>query len=727
MLSKEHGWHVTDHRIYFHGCHCMRPRISTQNIKRLLKPRHIAFIGGRGIGASIEVTRSLGFEGQIWAVNPTYPEIADLKCFRDISELPEPPDASYVAVPRDAAIDIIGGLSTLGAGGAVCFASGFAEIGDEGQELQQKLTDAAGGIAMMGPNCTGFINYLDRAAVITGPQGGSPVATGAALLAQSGTITLNSGMSDRSLDLSHIISVGNEALVQVADFVEVLIEDERVTAIGVALETIRDIDAFAVSARQARIKGIPIVVLKTGRSELSVQSALSHTGALAGADQIYDDFFERLGIVRVETLPVFLETLKFLTVAGRPEGRRTFILTCSGFEAGMAADAAERAGLDLPPIPEPYRTVLQQQLPSFAKAANPLDYHMAIWGNRQAQERCFRASFAAPYDAAIVVANYPRQGTRDTTDWTALVDGLIDARAGATIPLAFMSSLPEGLPEDVRRRLKAHGIAPIQGIDDGLLALAAAAKVTERWKAAAQAGRLELLKNRHAGESSQNAQVLDEWTGKQLLQGFGVPIPRGHALKKMQLPEWTSDLHFPIVVKGLSAHLPHKSEAGAIELGVGKDAEIPAIAATIEQRVRVRTGIELQEYLIEEMVAEPVAELIVGVRWQPPFGLALLIGAGGVFAEVTRDTQELILPASSGEILRALGRLKLSRILRGYRGKPEADMQALVACILSIADFAIHHQDRLVELDVNPLLVLAKGRGVVAVDALVVMAPITSV
>ena len=456
----------------------MNGQTRRENLRRLLRPRHIAMVGGRAIENAIGHARAIGFEGAIWPVHPTRQEIAGLPCFPDVASLPEAPDAAFLATPAAVSVEVVGALARKGAGGAVCFASGFAETGAEGAALEARLAQAAGAMALLGPNCTGFSNYLDRVAVSLGSlEPLPPLDRGPAFVAQSGSIGLNASRARRSLPFAYVMSIGNQAVTDMADLIGVLAEDERVTAIALYIESLKRPAAFLEAVSRARAAGKPVFVLKAGRHELSARMARSHTAALIAPDTLYDALFARAGAVRVPTLSVLVETLKLFSHGGAPCGRKLAVLTCSGAESTLAADAALDAGFELTsPGPEA-STAIGALLPAFGTVNNPLDYHTRIWGDAAAQARLFEALLADGYDGATLVMNFPCIDNPEASpayrDWTAAVDAALAADTSGT-PFSVTFSLPEGVPDAERERLAAGGITPLQGFDDAFLALAAA-------------------------------------------------------------------------------------------------------------------------------------------------------------------------------------------------------------------------------------------------------------
>jgi len=287
---------------------------------------------------AIRRSLELGYDGEIWPVNPGRSEVAGLESYSAIGALPRAPDAAFIAVKRETTIDIVQQLSDAGAGGCVCYAAGFAEMGEEGRQLQDKLIKAAGSMPLVGPNCFGLVNYLDRCALWPYLFGGEPNERGAALISQSGNIAMNLTMNDRSVNFTHVIGAGNQAALGQADYVDALLQDSRVAAIGMYIEGVHDIEHFSRSALQALKQGVPIVVVKVGKTDASARQSGSHTSSLTGSDVLFDALCDRLGIIRVDSFNRLLETLKVLVLGEPLRGLNIFRLSCSGGEAAVIAD-----------------------------------------------------------------------------------------------------------------------------------------------------------------------------------------------------------------------------------------------------------------------------------------------------------------------------------------------------------------------------------------------------
>ncbi|PNB00064.1 MULTISPECIES: acetate--CoA ligase family protein [unclassified Pseudomonas] len=687
------------------------------NLKRLLAPRHLAFVGGRSMARALKRCAEGGFGGELWLINPQHESLEGIPCVAHVGDLPYAPDAVFIATNRELTLQCVAELAARGAGGAICYASGFAESGEEGRQLQQRLLAAAGNMALLGPNCYGLLDYLHGAALWPVAHGGKPVEKGVAILTQSGNFAYNLSMSDRSLPVAYMASVGNQAQLGVAELMDVLLVDPRVTAIGLHLEGVKNVPGFARAAYKALQQGTPIIALKTGVSQIGAELALSHTSSLSGSDALYDSLFQRLGVIRVSGPVSFVETLKAAACGRLPAEGELIALACSGGDAGLIADYAERNHLHLPKLEQGQVTALAEVLPAYANLVNPLDFTTAIWGDEAALQRMLDSTLSGAADAAMLVLDYPAAFTGERKECDLLLALYCDAleRHGK---IGFVTSaFPELLPASARERLHARGIAALQGVEDGLAAwgrIVAYQRNRQRLLGQGEAGRVPLCPQAVTGEG----RLLDEWQAKQALRAFGLPVPAGVLSTPERAVVDAARVGYPLVLKAVSAQLPHKTEAGAVALNLRDAAALEAALVQMRQRIAdYAPQVAFDQILLEPMAAPLLAELIVGIKREHDFALALVIGAGGVLVELLKDSVSLLLPTTDSAIRAALLSLRSASLLQGFRGRPAADLDALVAAIRAVADYACENAGQLLELDVNPLMVGAHGT--LAVDALI--------
>ena len=698
----------------------------SEAISRLFSPKSIAFIGGSIAEMSIKRCQDMGFQGEIWPVHPTREFMAGHKCYASVKDLPSAPDAAYIGVNKEVTVQVVGELSELGAGGCVCYAAGFGEIGEEGQLVENQLIAAAGDMPLVGPNCFGFVNYLDKCALWPYLFGNypHPAQSGVAIISQSGNIAMNITMNDRSVNFTHVIATGNQTVLGAGDYIDALLLDDRVSVIGMYIEGLDNIEAFSRVAEKAVRKGVPIVVLKVGKTDASARQAISHTSSLAGSDSLYSALFDRLGVIRVDSLNRLLETVKILNIAKPITGRNIFSLSCSGGEAAIIADLVPEYQLEMRAFSAHQIEALENELPSYVTISNPFDYNTSVWGDKAAQERCFTASMKGGHDAAFLIYDHPTVTgdavAREVAEWNMALDAFIAAHKTTGKPAFVISTISELLPEELREYLIDNGIVPLQGLDDGLFAYSAAAKYAEF-----RATRLSQLTLPRVSTSQYGAdasiQTIDEWASKSSLKAFGLPVPVGGIGRAEEVSAIAAKIGFPVVLKALGANFSHKSDVGAVKLNLKSLEEVEEAAREVSASV-AKSGENVETFLVESMVQDTVAELIVGVNRDSQFGPALVIGAGGILVELLNDSCSLLLPTDKETVERALDSLTVTRMLKGFRGQTAGDINALVDAILAIGDYAQAHWDSLLELDINPLLVLPQGQGVVAADALIIVA-----
>lgn len=657
------------------------------DLSRLLRPQSIAVLGADWARNVIEQCHKMGFSGPVWPVHPTKSEIGGLRAYASLADLPAVPDAVFIGVNRHATVDVVAELAAMGAGGAICFASGWTEAG--APELQAQLVQAAGDMPILGPNCYGVINYLDGALLWPDQHGGRRVDRGVALVSQSSNIVINMTMQRRALPVAYVACLGNAAVVGLADLAAAMLDDPRVTALGLYIEGIDDAVAFAGLASRARSMGKGIVCIKSGKTEQAQAAAASHTASLAGGGAASSAFLRQIGVAEVNTPSELIEALKILHQHGPGLGARISAACCSGGEAGLVADLAAPFGVLFPPPSDAQRARLGEILGPIVTVANPLDYHTFIWGDGPRTTDVF-TTLLAGYDAGLFIIDPPRGDRCDPSGYQPALDAIVAAGKTTGKPAFAVASIPENFDEAVAIRLMDQGVVTLMGLETGLAAVRAAQMV----------GGLQDWQPWPVLVAAQE-RLLSEAEGKARVAAFGVAVPKGVSAQTLSaLGARVADLTAPYALKGLG--FAHKTEMGAVRLGL----------TTLEAQAEMpgATG-----YLAEEMVTGGVAEMLVGLRRDPIYGVTVTLGIGGVSAELLADTVTLIAPVTDDTLDQALRTLRLWPLLDGYRGRARADVSALVAAVLALQG-AMQVDDTIVEIEINPLIL--REAGAVAVDVL---------
>ncbi len=673
----------------------------SRDLSRMFSPKSIAVVGGGDwCRALIAQCHKIGFAGALWPVHPAHDRIAGVRAYRSVSDLPTAPDATFVGVNRNATVDIVAELATMEAGGAVCFASGYLEASaedEQGVDLQAKLLRAAADMPILGPNCYGFINYLDNALLWPDQHGGQTCKSGVAIITQSSNMAINLTMQRRGLPLAFVVTAGNQAQTGMAEIGAHLLADPRVTALGLYIEGFGDLRRFEALADAARKFGKPVVAIKAGRSEQARAATVSHTASLAGGDAGASALLARLGIARAGSLPEFLETLKLLHVAGPLASNRLASVSCSGGEASMVADTAIGFDVEFPALNPRQARDLRAALGPMVALANPLDYHTYIWRDPDAMAAAWGAIMDPTIALTLIIVDFPRGDRADPTDWDCAIKAAIAARNTTGAKVAMVATLPELMPEDVADRLLAAGVVPLCGLNEALGAAAAAA-----WLGQDRVPSRALVL---PGQAEGTPETVNEARAKSALAAHGVETPRGlPASSPKQAGTVAAQIGFPVVLKGEGA--AHKTEAGAVVLGLTTATDVAAAAATMTTRT----------FLVEEMITGAVAEMLIGVTRDPAHGLVLTIGAGGVLAELLVDTASVLVPSDREAVRAAILGLRVARLLKGYRGGPGADIGVVVDAVMAVQAFVVANATGLEEVEINPLIVTPSRA--VAADAL---------
>lgn len=689
-------------------------------INRLLQPRSVAVIG-----ASADPTKTAGrpvsyllkhsFGGKIYPVNPKVQEIAGLECYPDVGSLPETPDVAIVLLGAERAHLAVRELAVRGTAAAIVLASGYTETGEQGARRQQQLMEAAGSMRILGPNTIGLVNLTDSIVLsATGALEMEHFPVGAiGVVSQSGGIlgALLSRAAARGIGLSKLISTSNEVDLELADFIDVLVDDEATRVIALYVETVRNPAKFRAAALKAARAGKPIVAFKIGRSEAGAKAAVSHTGALAGADRMYDALFRQCGVIRAQTFEDLLDIPAALATGRKLRGRRVAILTSTGGAGTLVSDSLGVAGFETP-APDAATAAALRALQTGDHAAldrNPIDVTLAGL-QPDLLRNAIKILLASPgYDAlAIIVGS-------SSLAMPELMAGAIED----CLPLSDKPVIAYVSPHapEVAALLTQRGVPAFAAAESCAGALAGMLQASHWSAPEPQAAATPVP----AGDLQ--AGSLDEAQAKQLFARFGVPCAREIVVETAADAERAArELGGRVVLKILSGEITHKSDVGGVAVNVTPEqigARLVAMANEVEAKARVRPS----RFLVQEMVTGGT-ELILGMH-RDSLGTAVLLGMGGVTAELFKDTTMRLLPVVGGlsraEALGMAQELKTWPLLDGFRGRPKADTEALVDAIVAFSRMAAQLGERLVEAEINPVFVLPQGRGVRAADGVVVL------
>ncbi|MDA9464686.1 acetate--CoA ligase family protein [Bradyrhizobium sp. CCBAU 53415] len=690
-------------------------------IERLIRPRSIAVIGasadpGKTSGRPVSYLQKHGFAGAIYPVNPKVEEIGGLACYPDIASLPDVPDVGLVLLGAERAHIAVRELSERGATAAIVLASGFTETGAEGAARQLQLMQAAGSMRILGPNTIGLVNLTDN--IVLSASGALAMddfpAGSIGLVSQSGGIlgAVLSRAAARGIGLSKLVSTSNEADLELSDFIDFLAGDAATGVIALYIEAIRNPLRFRESVLRARRAGKPIVAFKIGRSEAGARAAVSHTGALAGSDRMYDALFRQLGVIRARTFEDLLDIPAALGAGRKLSGRRVAILTSTGGAGTIVSDSLGVAGFATP-APDTETAAQLRSLQSGSHAnldRNPIDVTLAGL-QPDLLRAAIRILLASPsYDALAVIAGSSAVGSP-----ALMADAIHDCLPLSDKPvIAYVSPhAPEVVSVLTRRGVPAYTSAEsCAAALDGLLRAGMPEQV-----------RTSTSPLTTADASDVAAGALDEAQAKALFARFGISVAAEKVVATASEAEQAArDLGGRVVLKILSREIAHKSDVGGVAVNLTTETIGGRLTAMADE-VEARTGTRPDQFLVQEMISGGV-EIILGMH-RDALGTAILLGMGGVAAELFKDTTMRLLPPQGGLDLseaKAMARdLVAWPLLDGFRGRPKCDVEALAEAVVAFSRMVAQLGDRLAEAEINPVFVLPAGQGVRAADGLVVL------
>jgi acyl-CoA synthetase (NDP forming) len=692
------------------------------SIQRLLRPRSVAIVGASAnpgaLGASVLANLERAeYSGDIHLINPKRDEINGRPCLKSVDDLPGGVDCAVLAIPRVAVLDSVRACALRGVGGVVIFSAGFAEGGEEGRVEQQEIARIAHehGMVVEGPNCLGLVNYVDSIALTfvqtpPRPLEGQP---GIAVVSQSGAMAavLATALTARDLNISYTVSTGNEAASGVEDYVEYMLDDPNSKAITMIVEQFRKPARFLAAARRARELGKRIVLLHPGRSSAARESAATHTGALAGDYQVMRSLVERAGVIIVDTLEELLDVSEIIGRCNALPTAGCAVLTESGAFKALTLDLCEDVGLALSPLNESAHAGLVEALPEFIPPSNPLDLTAQALVDPDLYRRTMNVLLQEKDFGSIVLGIILTDNATSDLKLPHIINAIKELAPEK--PVIF-AGLDEGgeIPEHYVQALRQLGVPFFPSAERVFRALA-------RLSAPLPMDPGPCLQGAIPPVLAQASGVVPEYRSKEILAAFGISLPKGAFARSVEEAVVAAEeIGYPVVIKAQSAELSHKSDAGGVVLGLDTPEALRAGWAQLYENVaKARPGLELDGLLIERM-GEKGVELIVGARNDRDWGPVLLVGFGGVMAELFHDARLIPANLPPAEIVLELHKLKSASLLRGFRGAPAVDVTAAAEIVAQVGKL-IQSDPRIREIDVNPVVVYAEGEGAVALDGLI--------
>lgn len=693
----------------------------TASLDALLDPRSVAIIGASNTparigGRPIHNLIGAGFDGHIYPVNPKYSEVQGLRAFSSITDVPGPVDCAIVAVPVVDVVETIRACADSGVRSVVVFTSGLAEIGEQGAEIQRQIAAIAreAGMRIVGPNCLGvavpgkqwygtFASYPAMKLMRSGDLG---------IISQSGAYGSHLYMvaQSRGLGVSHWVTTGNEADVDVAEVIEYYAGRSDIKVIAAYAEGVRDMHSMKRALAAAHAARKPVIFMKVGQSTVGAAAAASHTASLAGADALYDALFAQYGVYRATTTEEILDVAYACQFGEFPKGRRICLQSISGGVGVLMADAAEAAGLQLPALPEPIQRQIAQLIP-FSGTRNPVDFTgKALAEPALIEEISDLVIGTGNYDSYLIymasVASSPL--TRDAV--AAVYERLRQKHGQQSLMLSIIMATPED-----RAYYERLGMPCFEDPSLAVRAMAALSHFGEAFERKIPSHESD----RPAGALDLPQAPIDEFQAKRILASWGIPVTADRLVRSREAAAaaW-SEIGGPAAMKIVAAEILHKTEIGGVMLNVaGAEAAAEAYDSLMQRAYAAHPDVSEIAVLVTPMQKGGV-ETVLGVVNDPLFGPAVMFGLGGILVEALRDITFRLAPFDEAQARRMIDEIQARVVLDGVRGAEASDIDTLAATLSRLSFFAAQNADRLESVDVNPFLVLPSGA--VALDALII-------
>lgn len=691
-------------------------------LQAMLEPASVAMIGAsddpaRIGGRPLRYLMEAGFQGEVYPVNPNRETVQGLKAYASVKDIGKPLDCAIIAVPAKIVASALRDCAETGIKSAIVYSSGFSEVGADGQSMQEELSQIAAetGLRILGPNCLGVLSFRKRFFATfssTGDQG-YPEAGDLAIISQSGAYGthLYAVAAARKLGVSHVITTGNECDVTVAECIDWAAENDDIKVIAAYSEGTKDGPALIRSLEKARAAGKPVIFMKVGRTSEGAAAAASHTASLAGADQIYDAVFQQYGVFRADTTEEMIDAAYACTAGIYPKGRKIGLVTISGGVGVQMADYANKVGLDVAPMPEAAQKRLKEKLP-FASALNPVDTTAQFFNDMSLVSENFTIMLEeGKYDIAVAFFTIAAASKFVIEPLLKELDGIRKRFPDRLIILSLLG------PPDVVQRYRDAGYLTFE---DPCRAIAAASALTV-FGASFEKGSSAQAALPKDAPGAIPARPISEWESRGILGQAGVPMGEARfASGAAKAGEAAEALGCPVAMKINGPDIAHKTEVGGVELNVGSAEDAERLYNDLLARVKKAAPSSHPDGVIVAPMVSGGVEVILGVQVDPVFGPAVMFGLGGIFTEVFEDVAFRMAPFERDEAMAMISSIRGVQLLQGVRGRPPADIDALAEALVKLSQFAAAHGDQIDSIDLNPCLVMEQGKGLVALDALVV-------
>ena len=695
------------------------------DLTKLLKPRSVTVIGAsekNGFGGDVcrNILTYVEDRSRVYFVHPKRETVFGVPCYKTVSDIPDTIDLMVICTSQKTVVPLLREGAQKGCGGAVVFASGYGEVGtEEGRQNEAELIAAAKelNIAVMGPNCAGYVNYVDNVQAFAFISAKRDRRGSVGVVSQSGQLCL-SMMDDPGTRFSYIISAGNGKIVQMEDYMEFLVDDEDTKVVSIYIEGVKDANKFADALKKAAEKRKPVVILKAGRSAKGGAIAASHTGSLSGSDASFDAVLKKFGAIRVDDLEELIAMSLMLSTLKKIPEKATFAsMNLSGGETGICADVGSLNGIEYPDFTPETLASLKEQLPDYASPNNPLDMTASLSYDADAYAGALRTVMDDPNVGMVLIGytllleiadpaiHYMYEG----------IEKVVREKGDACKPIAMIPFAENTRNPGYQEKLFKIGV-PV--LPPPVYAFKMLRHLADFIAYRPEEKTLELA----AGTpSSQDSYALSEHDSKVELGKYGIAVPEEIIAKSVEeAVAFAESMDEPLVMKIESADILHKSDVGGVKLNIrGGEAAKAAYEAIMTSVTEKRPDAVINGILMVPMLKSGV-EMILGVNNDPQFGPMVMVGMGGVFVEVFKDVALYPAPVSEAEAMEMLRSLKAFKLLNGYRGSEKCDLQALCQTIAGVSRFASENRDHLKELDINPLFVYPEGEGVGVADALIV-------